>query len=155
MFFAKLLANRLFLLFLTLVVTSLVSILMVHELHLFFAGHSEHTLMELKEDEEGIAILLIGFGVLLEGRHILQNWIAGEEVEATATTHKCEYYGFILLSLGLFIEIFDQICNLIANNTVTLWMEILINYPINIYAMFLLVKVFLILADTSKDLVTE
>ena len=68
--------------------------LMFHEVQLLLSSLQVAELMELKEDEESIAILLVGFGVLLEGRHILQNWVAGEEVESSETTHKCEYYGF-------------------------------------------------------------
>ncbi|TMO55316.1 hypothetical protein [Pseudoalteromonas phenolica] len=151
MLFTKLLANRLFLLFISLVVTGIIGTLMVHELELMFSELSHETLAQLKEDEEGIAILLVGFGVLLEGRHILQNWIAGHEVEATETTHLCEYYGFILLALGLFIEIFDQITNLIHSPLVVFWTEVLVNYPINLYAMFLLFKIIVALANPQAD----
>lgn len=69
MLFTKLLANRLFLLFISLIVTGIIGTLMVHKLELMFSELSHETLAQLKEDEEGIAILLVGFGVLLEGRN--------------------------------------------------------------------------------------
>lgn len=152
MLIPKILANRIFLLLITLVVATIIGILMFHELKLMLSELTPQMLAELKEDEEGIAILLVGFGVLLEGRHILRNWVAGTEVDTSETTHQCEYYGFILLSLGLFIEIFDQITNLIHSPQFVLWTEILINYPINIYAMYLLIKVALVLADEQADI---
>ena len=152
MFIAKLLAHRLFLLTITLFVAAIISVLMVSELQLFFANHYHDSLEALRE-EEGIAILLVGFGVLLEGRHILQNWVAQREVEPSKTTHHCEYYGFVLLALGLIIEMVEQLTKLIHNPDFTFWSEVLINYPINIYALILLGKVALILADNRSDMV--
>ena len=69
-----------------LVVVVLVATLMVMELQHFFSAHYLDAVVKIQQEEEGITILLIGFGVLLEGRHILQNWIAGHEVETTQTT---------------------------------------------------------------------
>lgn len=152
MFFPKLLANRLFLLLISFIVVAIIGALMFHEVQLLLSSLQVAELMALKEDEESTAILLVGFGVLLEGRHILQNWVAGEEVESSETTHKCEYYGFILLSLGLFTEIFDQITNLVGKDEFLYWTEIFINYPINIYAMYLLTKVMVYLADAESDI---
>jgi hypothetical protein len=151
MFIPKLFAHRQFLLLISLVVSTIIAMLMFHELQLMLSEHTLEHLHEIKEDEEGIAILLVGFGVLLEGRHILQNWVAGQEVESSETTHQCEYYGFILLSLGLFIEIFDQITNLINNPLFLFWTEVIVNYPINIYALFLLIKIMFALVDPELD----
>lgn len=153
MFIAKLLAHRLFLLTITLFVIAIIGVLMVSELQLFLAHHYHESLETLREQEEGIAILLVGFGVLLEGRHILQNWVAQKEVETSETTHHCEYYGFVLLALGLIIEMVEQLTKLVHIPDFTFWSEILINYPINLYALFLLSKVAFILADAKSDLV--
>lgn len=149
----KLLAHRLFLLFLAVVVVVLVATLMVMELQHFFSAHYLDAVVKIQQEEEGITILLIGFGVLLEGRHILQNWIAGHEVETTQTTHLCEYYGFILLALGLFIEMFEQISHLLHSPEITFWIEVLVNYPINAYSLYILRKVAVILSDVQSDTV--
>ena len=151
MLVTKLLASRLFLLIVTFVVTGIVAFLMVDELLLLTSHTDPETLLKLKEDEEGIAILLVGYGVLLEGRHILQNWIAGKEVGESHITHHCEYYGFMLLALGLIIEMFYQLTAIININTVTYWTEILINYPINLYALYLLIRVLLVLLNPRGD----
>lgn len=149
MLVTKLLASRIFLLLITFIVTGIIVFLMLDELHLLINHSDSETLLKLKEDEEGIAILLIGYGVLLEGRHILENWIAGEEVEASHLTHQCEYYGFMLLALGLIIEMIYQLTTIINIDSVSYWTEILINYPINIYALIILIKLLFILV-TSK-----
>lgn len=73
MFIPKLVAHRQFLLLIRKVVSTIIVMLMFHELQLMLSEHTLEHLHEIKEDEEGIAILLVGFGVLLEGRHILQN----------------------------------------------------------------------------------
>ena len=151
MLFTKLLAHRLFLLFITFIVTGIIGFLMVDELHILLNHTDRAALMELKEDEEGIAILIIGFGVLLEGRHILQNWIAGEEIEASHTTHLCEYYGFMLLAVGLIIEMVYQLVSLVDNHTLSYWVEVLVNYPLNVYTMYLMIKVMFVLFDPKSD----
>jgi len=151
MLLTKLLVHRLFLLFLTFIVTGIVGYLMIDELQLLLNHTDRAALLELKEDEEGIAILIIGFGVLLEGRHILQNWIAGEEVPESHTTHLCEYYGFMLLAIGLIVEMVYQLVEIIDINSITYWAEILVNYPLNIYAIVIMVKVMIALFDPKGD----
>lgn len=152
MFVANVLSHRLFLLVTTLFVTVLTAALMWQEVALFLAHADLHTLHQLKESEESIAILFVGFGMLLEGRHILQEWAAKpNEVAMTKTTEGCEYYGFVLLAFGLFIEMVDQALSFVDSAQIAIWLEILINYPMNIYGLYLLVRVMLMLANSELD----
>lgn len=151
MFVARLLSHRLFLLPLTFVVTVLIAILMYQELVLVLSEHSWALLEQLKEEEESIAILLIGYGVLLEGRQTLLGWANQDESLPSEMTHRCEYYGFVLLALGLFIEIVDQCIAFVPSYEVAIWIELLVNYPMNLYAFYLLFQTLVTLSKVELD----
>ena len=75
------------------------------------------TVKEMYDDSETIAILLIAIGVLLECRETLLKRALREEQEDDAALnlstvdHDLEYYGVVLLILGLTVELIVAITN--------------------------------------------
>lgn len=99
---------------------------------------------EIFKQEQTVSIMLVGLGVLLEGRQLLLSWILNEDELAV---HKdknlaCEYYGFLIMSVGLLIEIIDQVLAFsITNTELLLFLVFSINYPLNLYALYLLISI--------------
>lgn len=154
---ARLLSHRYFLLSATLLVITIVVILLLQELQLLLF-HSWEDLHQVKSDEESIAILLIGFGVLLEGRQTLLNWAEKSNAPSDKgapsdgiVTHHCEYFGFLILTVGLFIEIVEQCVILFDEPQVHLITELCINYPLNLCGLYLMLRALLVLVNPNSD----
>ena len=94
--------------------------------------------------QETIGILLILFGVFLEGREVLARKVFRvEEFDhlpyQNVMNHVCEYYGFLLLVIGLGIELINQACVWIdALHRLVLIVQASIGLPLNIWAIILL-----------------
>jgi len=106
----RLLANRYVLALVVLCSLVVVVGLFVRELWILMGTNGLHA-VAIEDEQETIGVLLVGLGVLLEGRELWTRKFAGLEV--SETTHgnlnfACEFYGFHLLVLGLLIEVLDQ-----------------------------------------------
>ena len=59
----------------------------------------------------------------------------GEYSQARA----CEYHGFIITAVGLFIEIVDQVLSFFeASHTVVMGIQFAVNYPLALYGIWIL-----------------
>ncbi|MFN0204654.1 MAG: hypothetical protein ACKVTZ_24275 [Bacteroidia bacterium] len=114
---AKFLANRWFMLFLTFVTLLLLFFLVFERVETVLLTHNLNAYESLLEDGETIAILLVGLGVVLESREtLLRKSRQGEEdksEEKAQWEHDLEYYGVLILVLGLLIEMGAQVIRFI------------------------------------------
>jgi hypothetical protein len=105
------------------------------------------SVLNILVDEETLAVLFVGVGVLLEGREVFTSRISKTTGKAPANQdeeldEECAYYGMIILSIGLLIEIIDQFMTLIEHSPyVTFFLQFGINLPLNIYGIVLLIVI--------------
>lgn len=113
---------------------------------------------ELEDMSDGLATILIGYGVAIEERETLmeffglypQDFDDGQE----AVDHLCHWYGLLYLILGLFMEIGVQLIKIPNRMINTIGLEGLI-FSVNIVFMvlvvFLLLKHNVLLIDPVKN----
>ncbi|MGF1578716.1 MAG: hypothetical protein ACFCD0_05070 [Gemmataceae bacterium] len=141
-FLERVLVSRTFLIVVSIIVLGSVFALTLNQLAIVFSKFQFDR--AAVEDEETIGIFFIAFGVFLEGRELLALRVLHtdgehESPEQEETNHICEYYGFVLLVIGLAIELVDQICRMIEGLTSTvLVLEVGINVPLNLWGVWLL-----------------
>jgi hypothetical protein len=134
---AKLWINRKFLLLLTVIVIAVSLTMMLAQWRTLLSAAGLARVQAIIDNEETIALMLVGLGALLEGREVMSRWVGGPH-DATLS-EACEYYGFMILTVGLLIEISDQlaaVCESIPQ--LVLGLQFLVNLPLNIYAIGLL-----------------
>lgn len=115
---AKFLANRWFMLFLTIINLLLIFFLFYERVEIMLKTFRMTAYESLLDDGETIAILLVGLGVVLESRETLLRksrqgsfMQQGDEFideEKAEWEHELEYYGVLILILGLLIEMLAQ-----------------------------------------------
>jgi hypothetical protein len=142
---AKYLSHPLVLAIITWLIVILISNIMVQEVIAMLQHFDgEEISHDIFKQEKTVSVMLVGLGVLLEGRQLLLSWIFNEE-ELQVHNEKnlaCEYYGFLIMSVGLLIEIIDQFLEYaITSSELLLVMEFCVNYPLNLYALYLLVSI--------------
>ena len=135
--FHAIILNRAFLLFPLFVITFVAVSVTFEEINFLSKHFDDEAVKFIQKNEETLAILLIGFGVVMEGREnfskkvlkLLDNETFSEQHELNEI---CEYYGFILLVVGLFIEIIDQIALYLHEyHTLVLILEAGVNLSLN------------------------
>jgi uncharacterized membrane protein YidH (DUF202 family) len=150
--FHKVILSKWFLLFPLVVILFVLTSITIEEI-IFLSGHFDAEGAKfIEKNEETLAILLIGFGVVMEGREIfsrkVKHMIKKKDFEEHHELNDIsEYYGFILLVIGLFIEIVDQIARYAHNyENFVLFLEAGVNMALNgiafIYIVAALIRIF-------------
>ncbi|KZN44984.1 hypothetical protein [Pseudoalteromonas luteoviolacea] len=129
--------NRWFLLFPLILICLLVTNITVEDLRFLFGHMDEHGYQNVIDNESTITILLIGFGAVMDGRKILSKRAWDSKQDTRLVEHKqlnetSEYYGFMLIVIGISIEIVDQLANYLRNFHLELlvfeaWFSIILN----------------------------
>jgi len=151
---ANFLANRFFLMVLVVLSIAVSLGIMFGEMTLIYDGLVSG---QVSMAEDTLAVLFVGVGVLLEGREVFTEWIAKRSGEETSEEdeelgHQCGYYGMLILSIGLLIEIIDQALNFVETFPyVIVGVQLAINLPLNIYGIFLLGVVFIKLLKVKPE----
>jgi hypothetical protein len=105
----------------------------------------------LVQEENDIALILIAIGSFFLGRRLLYNWlskrITADIPDSDLLLEDGEIIGFYLILLAILMEVF----NLIIFYTNKIWdigiiLEMLINVPLDIFAAFLLGRLFCMFA---------
>ena len=105
----------------------------------------------LVQEENDIALILIAIGSFFLGRRLLYNWlskrITADIPDSDLLLEDGEIIGFYLILLAILMEVF----NLIIFYINKIWdigiiLEMLINLPLDILAVFLLGRLFLLVA---------
>jgi hypothetical protein len=105
----------------------------------------------LVQEENDIALILIAIGSFFLGRRLLYNWlskrITADIPDGDLLLEDGEIIGFYLILLAILMEVF----NLIIFYTNKIWdigiiLEMLINLPLDIFAAFLLGRLFCMFA---------
>jgi hypothetical protein len=105
----------------------------------------------LVQEENDIALILIAIGSFFLGRRLLYNWlskrITADIPDSDLLLEDGEIIGFYLILLAILMEVF----NLIIFYINKIWdigiiLEMLINLPLDLFAAFLLGRLFLIFA---------
>ncbi|MGF1578715.1 MAG: hypothetical protein ACFCD0_05065 [Gemmataceae bacterium] len=139
---ARFIVSRWFLMGLTLVVLSLVLAITLNTFWFVFGNFSMDAVAEAQQGT--IGILLILFGVFLEGREILARKgfhcdRTDEDTDQEETNHACEYYGFMLLMIGLGIELVEQVCLLAEPFPGSVvFLQCAVNLPLNVWGIALM-----------------
>ena len=106
---------------------------------------------KLVQEENDIALILIAIGSFFLGRRLLYNWlskrITADIPDSDLLLEDGEIIGFYLILLAILMEVF----NLIIFYINKIWdigiiLEMLINLPLDILAVFLLGRLFLLVA---------
>ncbi len=135
---AKLWIDRRFLLSLSAVVFIVSGALMTGQLRELLAGKGDLASVILDQDET-IALMFVALGCLMEGRAPISEWLGRKSPEDEALNDTCEYYGFMILMVGLLVELLDQVLGILKlSGTALLGFEFAVNYPLNLYALGLL-----------------
>ena len=148
---ARFLANRWFMLFLTGATLLLLIFLIYERAEALLTTFRLENYQNLLDDGETIAILLVGLGVVLESRETL---LRKSQQGAPKTEHPSvrdedfEYYGVLILILGLLIEMGTQFIRFVNNRlgsaTAPLIARIVIQ-GLGVIALFVLVRVIILL----------
>lgn len=93
--------------------------------------------------EETVSLLIIALGAILQGRSSMVSWLvnsgAADEAREERLSEICDYHGFFILQVGMFVEIVDQVGDYYeAYPKLILAAEFLVNYPLNLWALFML-----------------
>ena len=105
----------------------------------------------LVQEENDIALILIAIGSFFLGRRLLYNWlskrITADIPDSDLLLEDGEIIGFYLILLAILMEVF----NLIIFYINKIWdigiiLEMLINLPLDLFAAFLLGRLFLMFA---------
>ncbi|KMT64617.1 hypothetical protein [Catenovulum maritimum] len=140
---AKLLVNRILLGWVTNFSIVLICLQIILQFNAFYQYEDFTKKLELYWlQEEGIAILLICFGVVLEGREILlKRFASKKQLDIQHDTNEaCEYYGLMLLIIGLVIEVFAVFAHLIDLHPIfNFYSQVCITMPLNLYSVYLLI----------------
>ena len=105
----------------------------------------------LVQEENDIALILIAIGSFFLGRRLLYNWlskrITADIPDSDLLLEDGEIIGFYLILLAILMQVF----NLIIFYINKIWdigiiLEMLINLPLDILALFLLGRLFLLVA---------
>ncbi|KZN48039.1 hypothetical protein L1077_09895 [Pseudoalteromonas luteoviolacea] len=138
--------NRAFLLFPLVLICLLVTNITVEDLRFLFGHMDEHGYQNIIDNEATITILLIGFGAVMDGRKILSKRAWDSKQDPSLEQHKLlnetsEYYGFMLIVIGISIEIVDQLASYMRNFQVELLMfEAWFSIVLNIVAIGVMLK---------------
>lgn len=151
---AKYLSNSYVLALLTWVIVLLMGNIMVKEIFAIIHHiEGDQEVYKLFKQEQTISVMLVALGVLLEGRQLLLGWLYTEdEIQNEQDKNlACEYYGFIIMSIGLIIEIIDQFLEFTIQDSEWLLIAVFcINYPLNLYALAMLITIGIKLLQPSK-----
>jgi len=151
---AKYLSNSYVLALLTWVIVLLMGNIMVKEIFAIIHHiEGDQEVYKLFKQEQTISVMLVALGVLLEGRQLLLGWLYTEEEIQNEQDKNlaCEYYGFIIMSIGLIIEIIDQFLAFTIQDSEWLLIAVFsINYPLNLYALAMLITIGIKLLQPSK-----
>jgi len=151
---AKYLSNSYVLALLTWVIVLLMGNIMVKEIFAIIHHiEGDQEVYKLFKQEQTISVMLVALGVLLEGRQLLLGWLYTEdEIQNEQDKNlACEYYGFIIMSIGLIIEIIDQFLSFTIQDSEWLLIAVFsINYPLNLYALAMLITIGIKLLQPSK-----
>jgi len=151
---AKYLSNSYVLALLTWVIVLLMGNIMVKEIFAIIHHiEGDQEVYKLFKQEQTISVMLVALGVLLEGRQLLLGWLYTEdEIQNEQDKNlACEYYGFIIMSIGLIIEIIDQFLAFTIQDSEWLLIAVFsINYPLNLYALAMLITIGIKLLQPSK-----
>lgn len=151
---AKYLSNSYVLALLTWVIVLLMGNIMVKEIFAIIHHiEGDQEVYKLFKQEQTISVMLVALGVLLEGRQLLLGWLYSEEEIQNEQDKNlaCEYYGFIIMSIGLIIEIIDQFLAFTIQDSEWLLIAVFsINYPLNLYALAMLITIGIKLLQPSK-----
>jgi hypothetical protein len=142
---SRLLANRYFLATLVFASALVILGLTVREILILLGKDGLHA-VAIMDEEETVGVLLVGLGVLLEGRELWTRKFAGKregESKFGTLNFDCEFFGFHLLVLGLFIEVVDKLMTFVANQH---WVIMILEYgvylPLNLLGIWLLMRTF-------------
>lgn len=142
---AKYLSNSLVLALITWVIVLLMGNIMVQEfIAIIHHVKGDEEVYKIVKQEQTISVMLVALGVLLEGRQLLLGWFCTEqEIQKEQDKNlACEYYGFIIMSIGLLIEIIDQFLTFTIKDSDWLLIVVFsINYPLNFYALIMLMTI--------------
>lgn len=153
MMIARFLANRWFMLFLTSATLLLLSFLIYERVTALLATFRLDNYPNMLDDGETIAILLVGLGVVLESRSTLlhkskQGTHATNSAELSERDHDFEYYGVLILILGLLIEMgaqFIRFATTHLDSEITLLVARIIIHSLGFIALFVLVRIIILL----------
>jgi hypothetical protein len=140
----KLLAHRYFLFMITFLSAIISLRLLVREILFLLKVEEVDSLEKLFLDEETLAVLFVGIGVLLKGREVFTgeaSKVTGKERSSQdeELDDQCAYYGIMICSIGFLIEIVDQMMGFFVNSPYfSLGIQLGINFPLNIYGFVLL-----------------
>jgi len=151
---AKYLSNSYVLALLTWVIVLLMGNIMVKEIFAIIHHiEGDQEVYKLFKQEQTISVMLVALGVLLEGRQLLLGWLYTEdEIQNEQDKNlACEYYGFIIMRIDLIIEIIDQFLSFTIQDSEWLLIAVFsINYPLNLYALAMLITIGIKLLQPSK-----
>lgn len=119
-------------------------------------GDSEEKIKKLVQDQENIAVILIGIGTFLAGRKVILNWLdnlVNPDVKLTDSSIKeCDINGFYLILLGSVMEILDQlILHIESFFDIGIILELTLNFPLDLLSLFILGRLFFVLASGTPD----
>ena len=105
----------------------------------------------LVQEENDIALILIAIGSFFLGRRLLYNWlskrITADIPDSDLLLEDGEIIGFYLILLAILMEVFNLIIFYINKIwDISIILEMLINLPLNLFAAFLLGRLFLMFA---------
>lgn len=150
---ARFLASRWFMLFLTSATLLLLLFLIYERVEALLATFRFVDYHSMLDDGETIAILLVGLGVVLESRSTLlrksrQGIHPTQTMPDSERDHDFEYYGVIILIIGLLIEIGAQFIRFINNRLGfegAPFIARLLMQGLGVVALFVLVRIIILL----------
>ncbi|MCF2907380.1 hypothetical protein L1285_03500 [Pseudoalteromonas sp. DL2-H2.2] len=138
--------NRGFLLFPLVLISLLVGSITADDLR-FLLGHMDtHGYQRVIDNESTITILLIGFGAIMDGRKIFSKRLLESKNDPTLEQHSAlnatsEYYGFMLIVIGIAIEIVDQITRYLRTFDIDIMaFEAIFSLVFNVIALIVMLK---------------
>ena len=106
---------------------------------------------KLVQEENDIALILVAIGSFFLGRRLLYDWVSkritADLPDSNFSLEDGEIFGFYLILLAILMQVF----NLIIFYINKIWdigiiLEMLINLPLDIFAAFLLGRLFMLIA---------